>query len=64
VATLLLGNLADGVIAALITTVAIVLFGEIVPQSICNRQALRFRWHWPTLALLTATCFCLVLLLG
>eukprot|EP00729_Bicosta_minor_P005654 gene5654-12035_t len=40
VATTLLGTVADGTIAVLASTAGIVIFGEIVPQSICSRHGL------------------------
>lgn len=40
VATLLLGTIADGTIAVVGSTAGIVVFGEIVPQSVCSRHGL------------------------
>ena len=38
VATTLLNTIADGTIAVVVSTAGIVIFGEIVPQSICSRH--------------------------
>lgn len=40
VATTLLGTISDGLVAVLASTAGIVIFGEIVPQSICSRHGL------------------------
>ena len=40
VATTLLGTISDGLVAVLTSTAGIVIFGEIVPQSVCSRHGL------------------------
>ena len=37
---ILLGDIAGGVIGGIVTTALIVVFGEIIPQSVCSRYAL------------------------
>ena len=39
-ATILLDSLGGGIVAVVVSTVAIVIFGEIVPQAICSRHGL------------------------
>ena len=41
VIAILLADIASGTVGALVTTALIVVFGEIIPQSVCSRYALR-----------------------
>lgn len=38
---ILLSDMTDGIVGGLVTTALIVVFGEIIPQSVCSRYALR-----------------------
>ena len=38
---ILLSDMTDGIVGGLVTTALIVVFGEIIPQSVCSRHGLR-----------------------
>lgn len=40
VSTLILGDMVSGIYAALVSTVLIVVFGEIIPQAVCSKHGL------------------------
>jgi metal transporter CNNM len=42
---ILMENVAGGLVAGVITTFAIVIFGEIIPQSVCSRYGLMIGYY-------------------
>ena len=56
-ATILLDDLSNGVVAVVVSTMAIVVFGEIIPQAVCSRHGLAVgaRTAWITRFFMLAT---------
>lgn len=56
-ATILLENIVSGLTALLISSAAIVVFGEIIPQAICSRHGLAVGAHtrWLTISFMIVT---------
>ena len=58
VIAILLADIASGTVGALVTTALIVVFGEIIPQSVCSRYALRIGARSvPLVWLFVGVCF-------
>ncbi|XP_071089703.1 metal transporter CNNM4-like [Haliotis cracherodii] len=55
--TILMDDLSNGLIAVIMSTIAIVIFGEIIPQAICSRHGLAIgaRTRWITLFFMIVT---------
>ncbi|EGB09117.1 hypothetical protein AURANDRAFT_16761, partial [Aureococcus anophagefferens] len=55
---ILLSDMTSGVVGGLVTTALIVVFGEIIPQSVCSRYALRIGARSvPLVWLFVGVCF-------
>lgn len=55
--TIILDDLTTGIIAVIVSTLAIVIFGEIIPQAICSRHGLAVgaKTVWLTYIFMIAT---------